>query len=641
MNQSAKINTIPVASPPAVAQQPNQQHWRPVVASSLSNQAWLAARRDELAIRSISEQAAVSLTLAEIITGFYNIAEETVTDFLQPKIKNLMTDPYDLKGMASGVAAMARAIKEKKTIALFGDYDVDGAASIALLYRYLTHLGCRVIFHVPDRLRDGYGPNKPAIEKLLADGAELIVFLDCGTSALDLLLPLTNQAGDKKCQIIIIDHHLSEPIPPLPDSLSLINPNRFDEKNNYGYLCAAGVSFLFLVALQKNLRDAGEKNLPDLMGYLDLVALATVGDVVPLTQLNRAFVKQGLVIMSAQQNIGLMALLELLAIDSTLSAGQLSFYLCPSINAGGRLGFSGLGATLLTTNDVARAREIALSLHQYNEERKIIEQQLVMNADAIIMGDKSLLEKNLLMVEQPAWHVGVLGIVASRLKDKYHRPAIVGGMGGDDDGKDAGGKKNMPQVERADDVITASARSYAGIDIGAAIMAARQADLLIAGGGHKMAGGFKCYRKNWQAAKDFITHHIDKQCNGTLPQSTKKIAATLPLAALSTDLAIEMEQLEPFGTGNRTPLIMVKNAVFEKAVWLKEQHLSVFFSGDGMAKRSLRAMMFRAVNNKTAQHLAASKRGAKFHLLGELYANDWQGNKSVDFFLVDAAPTEE
>ncbi len=600
-----------------------KNQWRTVVKKSLSGQAWLLAPRDEEKIRTISEQAQVSLALAEIMAGFYDIDEAGVIDFLNPKIKNLMTDPNILRDMASGVATMARAIKEKKTIALFGDYDVDGAASIALLYRYLTHVGCKVIFHVPDRLHDGYGPNQKAIDHFIKSKVDVIVFLDCGTSALAMLT-----AAAQQLDIIVLDHHLSEPIPPLPANLSLINPNRFDDKNDYGYLCAAGVAFLFLVMLQKNLREQGAENLPDLFQYLDLVALATVADVVPLVKLNRAFVKQGLQIMAARQNVGLASLLETLAIEQNLTSGQLSFYICPSINAGGRLGFSDLGAKLLTTNDKKIAQPIALQLHQFNEERKIIEQQLVAQAEQFVTADPLSLKQNILMVQDSSWHIGVLGIVASRLKDKYHRPVIIGGAGNND---------AADNNDRADDVITASARSYAGLDIGAAIMSAHQAGLLITGGGHKMAGGFKVNKKNWQAAKDFINHHIDKQCDGTLPQSNKKIAATLPLPALNIDLAIEMELLEPFGRGNRTPLIMIKNAVLEKVTWLKEQHLSVIFSSSGAEKKSLRAIMFRALNNHTAQHLAATPPGNKFHVVGELYANDWQGNRGIDFFLIDAA----
>ncbi|MGI9461731.1 MAG: single-stranded-DNA-specific exonuclease RecJ [Alphaproteobacteria bacterium] len=600
-------------------------HWQNIVAQSLSGQAWLAIKQNKDKIKTISEQSAVSLSLAEMMAGFYNIDEHMVESFLNPKIKNLMTDPNVLKDMAKGSDAMLSAINEKKTIALFGDYDVDGAASIALLHRYLTQLGCKVIFHVPDRLYDGYGPNQKAIDDLIKSGAELLVFLDCGTSALNML----TATAQKKIPIIIIDHHLSEPIPALPDDLSLINPNRFDEKNDYGYLCAAGVAFLFLVILQKKLRHSGRTHLPDLMTYLDLVALATVGDVVPLIHLNRAFVKQGLYIINRKQNIGLTALCDILSINHNLTSGRLAFYICPSINAGGRLGFSQLGATLLTTQDKNTANQIALQLYQYNEERKIIEQDMLALADDALNTNPSWHKKNIIMIQNPKWHIGILGIIASRLKEKYHRPVIIGGANSmiDED------KKN---TRNDSTIITASARSYAGLDIGATIMAAHQAGLLLAGGGHTMAGGFKCEAKNWHAISDFINHHIDKQCRGHLPQSTKKIAATLPLSALTSELAIEIEMLEPFGRGNRTPLIMIKDVVLEKITWLKEQHLSVSFSSRGMAYKKLRAIMFRALNNKTAQHLATSKAGSRFHLIGELYANDWQGYKAVDFFLVDA-----
>ncbi|MCX8515376.1 MAG: DHHA1 domain-containing protein [Alphaproteobacteria bacterium] len=667
--------------------------WQLVVSKSLAGQEWVAPLGPARAtIEAMAGQLGISLALAEMLLG-RGFDGDAANRFLQPKIRDEMTDPMILRDMGRGVGLLLNALREGQTIALFGDYDVDGACSIALLHRYLQVVApllasgkkkSSVLFYVPDRLKEGYGPNDAALDQLVSQGAAMLIFLDCGSSALDILMACRDRWAAKKLTMLVLDHHLGETPASLPDWLALVNPNRTDESGRHTYLCAAGVVFLFLVAVQQSLRQSRVDHLPDLMTYLDLVALATVGDVVPLEGLNRPLVKQGMLVMARRQNIGMVALLNQWGvginnggnggvnngngagqgagqgadknnpagivdgtnIDTAMTSGQLAFYFCPMINAGGRMGQADLAARLLTTNDAATASAIARSLREHNDERKIVEQQLTAAVENMTRATST--NPYLVMVAGGDWHIGVLGIVASRLKEKYNRPSIVGAVVGDGA---AGGNSmaaNTPggvstnnnvmatmgaTIGRADSVITASARSVRGIDIGSAIMAAKQAGLLLAGGGHKMAGGFKCRADQWEKVQSFLTDAITHQCGGTLPQIRRQVAACLPLPSLNVELALELEQLEPCGVGNRAPLIMVKDAVLEKTAWLKEKHLSLFFVGGG---KKLRAMMFHGLENPVAETLAVSKRGTVFHLLGTLSVNEWQGNRSVDFFIQDA-----
>ena len=405
------------------------------------------------------------------------IAPDDVENVLSPTLKALMPDPSSLRDMDTAAKRIADAIEARQPVALFGDYDVDGAASSALLARYLAHHGLKARIYIPDRLFEGYGPNAAAIESLIKEGARLIVTVDCGTTSIEALA----RAAELSCDVVVIDHHQADER--LPAVTALVNPNRQDDVSGLGHLCAAGVTFLVLVAVTRELRRRGyyAKGTPepDLMGQLDLVALATVADVVPLTGLNRAYVAQGLQVMRRRKNIGLKALSDAASLNEAPTPYHLGFILGPRINAGGRIGDAGLGARLLAGEDEIEAGRIAILLDRLNKERRALEKEMLeaalAEADAMVAARPDL---PFLMVGSHAWHKGIVGLVASRLVERFRRPACV--IAWEDEGGAGSG--------------TGSLRSVAGADIGSAVREAVAAGHLVKGGGHAMAAGLTVER---------------------------------------------------------------------------------------------------------------------------------------------------
>jgi len=554
------------------------------------------------------------LDLPEIIGRILarrGVSAERAPGFLAPTLRDFLPDPLQLKDMGAGVARLKQAVVKGETIAIFGDYDVDGATSAALLRCFLEAVGARVVVYIPDRQREGYGPNAPALLKLKRDGATVAVTVDCGATA---FAPL-EAAAEAGLDVVVIDHHVGEPA--LPRANAVINPNRVDESNGLGNLAAVGVAFLLAVALNRELRRAGwykTRPEPDLLSSLDLVALGTVCDVVPLTGLNRVLVAQGLKVMQARGNVGLAALSDVAGIGERLDAYHAGFILGPRINAGGRVGQSDLGVRLLSTSDPVEAHTLAAELDRLNGERREIEARVL--DQAIEQAEREDPRAPLIFVSGADWHPGVIGIVASRLKERFNRPAMVAAI--------------------ADGVAKGSGRSLPGVALGPMVIAARQAGLLINGGGHAMAAGFTLEAAKLADFRDFLAARIKHALGAVEPVPELGIDGALSVAAATPALAGILEKLAPFGTGNAEPRFALPNLRILRADVAGENHLRLIL-GEGAGTARLKGIAFRALENGIGPALLKAQ-GQGFHFAGHLRANNWQGREEVQLVIDDAAP---
>ena len=561
---------------------------------------------------TLAQRLDVPEIVGRILAG-RGVTESEAERFLAPMLRDALPDPLSFKGMAEAVARVVSAVKNGETIAIFGDYDVDGATSSALLKRFLEAAGGKVRVYIPDRQREGYGPNAPALLKLKAEGAAVAITVDCGVTA---FAPLT-EAANAGLDVIVVDHHVAEPN--LPRAVAVINPNRLDESGAHGNLAAVGVAFLLAVAINRALRQAGHyasRAEPDLMTLLDLVALGTVCDVVPLTGINRALVAQGLKMMRQRANTGIAALADTARLAERIDAYHAGFILGPRVNAGGRIGASDLGTRLLSTDDPLEARTIAAELDKLNEERRQIEARVLEEAIAEVEAKNS--NAPLIFVAKQGWHAGVIGIVASRLKERYGRPALVAAI---DNG-----------------IAKGSGRSVAGVALGATIIAARQAGLLINGGGHAMAAGFTVETGKLDALRDFLAARIAEALGGQEPVPELGIDGALACAAATPDFAALIERMAPFGTGNAEPRFAFANLRVLRAnlVGKEQSHVSCVL-GDGAGMGRLKAIAFRAVESALGPALLRSQ-GAGFHIAGHVRADNWQGREGVQLLIDDAAP---
>ncbi|MFM2148956.1 MAG: hypothetical protein RLZZ187_1262 [Pseudomonadota bacterium] len=535
---------------------------------------------------------------------------EQAQDFLDPTLRALLPDPSVLRDMDAAAARLAEAVQRAESVAVFGDYDVDGACSGALMVRLLRELGCRVVHYVPDRLNEGYGPNATAIRTLCDRGATLIVTVDCGIAAEEALAVAHNRAD-----VVILDHHKAEG--PVPLVRAAVNPNRLDCDSGLRTLCAAGVAFLAAVATVRELRRRGHfvaRPEPDLRLFLDLVALATVCDVMPLTGVNRALVAQGLKVMARRERAGLAALLEVAQAKDAPSAFTLGFLLGPRINASGRIHESDLGLRLLIEDDPVEARAMAETLDAVNKRRQEVEADVLTAAfeAAQIQADRG---HPVILVCGEGWHPGVVGIVAGRIKEKFNRPACVAGL--------------------AAGLAKGSGRSVAGVDLGAAIIAARQSGLLETGGGHPMAAGF-----SFRAAREGEVHaFLDERLAhaATLPSSADlAVEGSLAVQGATVEMAQQVARLAPFGAGNEEPVFVLSRARVVRAdrVGKEGNTVRAFLEGEGGGGR-LKAICFRAKEGPLAQALLG---GGHLHLAGHLRAESWNDSVSVALHVVDAAP---
>jgi len=541
------------------------------------------------------------------------IGPEDAELFLNPVLRVQLPDPGHLKDMELAAERIADAIEGGEGIAVFGDYDVDGATSSALLARFCRALGTTIETYIPDRIKEGYGPNRAALLALGRRGAKVIITVDCGVSAFEPLAA----ARDAGIDVVVVDHHVAEAR--LPEALAVINPNRLDDDSPHGQLAAVGVTFLLVVAVNRVLRKRGfyaSRPEPDLMGWLDLVALGTVCDQVPLTGVNRALVAQGLKVLAKRANPGLVALADVAGLEARPEAWHLGFMLGPRINAGGRVGRPGLGAGLLACDDPAAAKAMAQELDAFNQERREIEALVLADAMAQAEGVGGG-DGDLVFVAGEGWHPGVIGIVASRIGERMRRPVCVVAIDGE--------------------VAKGSGRSIAGIDLGATVIAARQVGLLINGGGHAMAAGFTVARDRLGALEEFLGVRIAAQhtARGEEVGRTLFHDGAVSVAGATTELVERIKALAPFGSGNSEPRFVLPAVTVAKAQIVGENHLRLFVRGPGGGR--IKAMAFRAADQPLGVALLQTGR-APVHLAGRLRMDNWQGRHDVEFLIDDAAP---
>lgn len=576
---------------------------------SLTGRRWQAAPGDARLALTLAQRLGLPEVVGRALAA-RGIGLDDAELFLAPQLKHLLPDPSHLRDMDKAAERLARAVMAGEVIGIFGDYDVDGATSSALLRLFLESAGATVRVHIPDRITEGYGPNAPALLRLHSEGVGVVVTVDCGTTA---YAPLA-AAAEAGLDVIVVDHHEAEP--ELPRCHALVNPNRLDEDSPHGHLAAVGVTFLTIVAVNRVLKAAGwyqSRRAPDLMQWLDIVALGTVCDVVPLKGVNRALVTQGLKVMAKRANVGLSALSDVAGIKERPDAYHLGYVLGPRVNAGGRVGEAELGTRLLASDDPVEAAEIAKLLDGYNKDRQEIEAAVLQQAMEQVesRADDGL---PLVVAAGEDWHPGVIGIVAGRLKERYNRPACVIALEGGE-GKGSG-------------------RSVPGLDLGAAIIAARQAGVLKAGGGHAMAAGFTVARDKLDEFRAFLTDRLQAQLSGELVPILE-LDGALDCAGCTVDLIETLKQLGPFGAGNPEPRFAVTAARIIKADVVGNGHVRVILKGAG--GQSLKAIAFRAADSDLGQALMTSRGGA-FHLAGTLRADTWQGSTSVQLVIEDAAP---
>ena len=580
------------------------------VEKSLTGKRWISREADDRQSLALSQRLGLPEIVGRVLVA-RGVGLEQAGGFLNPTLKDLLPDPSRLKAMDDGAGRLARAIMEGEKIGIFGDYDVDGATSAALLTRFFKAVGGRSVSYIPDRLKEGYGPNTPALMKLKEGGATVVITVDCGTAAYQ---PLQAAAG-AGLDLIVVDHHEAEA--KLPPATAIINPNRLDDDSGLGQLAAVGVAFLLAVAVNRALRSAGwyeSRPEPDLTVWLDLVALGTVCDVVPLTGVNRALVAQGLKVMAGRNNTGLRALADVAGLTEAPGTYHAGFVLGPRINAGGRIGAADLGTRLLGTDDDAEAQEIAHRLDELNKERRGIEARVLKAAmaEAEKAGDDL---GPLILAAGDGWHPGVIGIVAGRLKERFNRPACVVALDG----------------ERG----TGSGRSISGVDLGAAVIAACQSGILVKGGGHKMACGFTVERNRLDDLKAFLTERVAVMVGEKGIQPSLYLDGAMKPAAANLGLLETLQQIGPFGSGNPEPRFVIPAARLSYAAVAGDNHVRGTIVGEEGGR--LAAISFNSLDTPLGQALLKSE-GAPLHVAGRLRVNTWQGRTSAQLHVDDAAP---
>lgn len=575
---------------------------------SVGGKRWTLRAGDERAALQMAQQLGLPEIVARVLAG-RGVNIDAAPQFLEPRLRDQLPDPSHLKDMDKAAARLADAIREGRPIAVFGDYDVDGATSSALLHRFISQAGGKVRVYIPDRIKEGYGPNAEALLKLQAEGAGIVVTVDCGTTAHQPLARVAEAGLD----VIVIDHHAAEPS--LPRAFAVVNPNRLDEASPHRQLAAVGVTFLLAVAINRALRQAGwyaSRPEPDLLDLLDLVALGTVCDVVPLTGLNRALVAQGLKVVAQRRKAGLIALADVARMEQRCGAYHLGFIFGPRVNAGGRVGAADLGTRLLTTDDPHEARAIAVDLDRLNRERQEIEAGVLQAAHGCVAAKEA---GGMVVAAGDGWHPGVIGIVASRLREHYEQPACVVAFDG------AVGK--------------GSGRSAGGFDLGAAIIAARQAGLLINGGGHSQAAGFTVSRAALPELEAFLNDRVAGHIASGRFVPRMSVDGTLALRSVSPDLVELLERVGPYGAGNPEPRFVFANVSVARADIVGEKHVRCFLSDQTGGR--LGGIAFRSAGTRLGDALLACD-GASLHLAGTLRVDRWRGEARIQFCIEDAAP---
>jgi len=588
------------------------------VETSATGRAWRDRLDERGAARAlaIAQRHALPELLARVLAG-RNVEADAVDEFLDPSIKRSMPDPNVLTAMKEAAERIAEAISRGETVAIFGDYDVDGATSAALLARYLRHCGIDPIIHIPDRLFEGYGPNIEAVRALAERGATLLICVDCGTTS---VAPL-EEAKKRGVDVVVIDHHQADE--ELPPAVAIVNPNRRDDLSGLGHLAAVGLTFMTVVAVNRVLRERGlwtaGRAEPDLLAFLDDVALGTVADVVPLVGLNRAFVAKGLIALRRRERIGHVSLMDVARLNAPPEAWHLGFLLGPRINAGGRIGRADLGVRLLIENDPIAAAKIAAELDRLNRERQTIELETLAQAEAEATAALGIEDKGaVVLTAAEGWHPGIVGLVAARLKEKFGRPAFAvalepGGIG------------------------TGSGRSIVDVDIGRAVRRAVAEGLLLKGGGHAMAAGVTLRKERLAPLRAFLESTLSAEVAAARRANGLMIDGAVSAAAANAELVAMIERAGPFGAGNPEPIIGLPAHTLTYAEEVGQSHVRVRLkSADGSG---VNAIAFRAVGQKLGAALRASL-GRQVHAAGTFALDRWQGEERVQFKLADIASAE-
>ncbi len=580
---------------------------------SVSGNVWKFREYDERAAKALSQQFGFSELLAKVLAA-RGVNIHNAEHYLSPNLKHSLPDPLHYKDMEKAANRVADAVIAREKIAIFGDYDVDGATASSVLKRFFTELGADSMIHIPDRIEEGYGPNEKAIQGLWDKGARVLITVDCGTVSYEPLAAAKRIGFDA----IVVDHHIGGEL--LPEAHSVINPNRLDETSEHKHLAACGMSFMLAVAVKTVLKARGyfEKNPePNLFNLLDLVALGTICDVMPLHGINRAFVAQGIKILAQRTNIGLAALADVAGLSEKPGVFHLGFMLGPRINAGGRIGEASLGARLLTTSDPEEAREIAQILNKLNDERRAIESMVEEEASRIVEREMENGGHDfpLIMPVGNGWHQGVVGIVASRLKERYHKPVAV--------------------VTINDGIAKASSRSIPGVDLGAAIASARDVGLLLTGGGHAMAAGFTAEAGKLPELRDFLFERLREQVARNFERSLT-LDGVVGITALNTNLANDLAKASPYGTGNSEPRFIISNIRLVDAKELGNNNIRLIFDDGGLgSKAKIYAVSFRALETPLGQFFLSSV-GKRMNVAARIRLSQWQGKDRVETQVDDA-----
>lgn len=592
---------------------------------SIRNYNWKLLLQDDYLVQHLMRSINITDILARILINRKIKDKEGAISFLDPKLKDLIVDPFILKDMEKATNRIYQAILNKDDMMIFADYDVDGATSSSIISKFLKSINVATSIYVPNRMNEGYGPNIEAFRKMANNGIKLVITVDCGTVAFEQV----NDANEIGLDVIIVDHHIPDQSG-LPKALAVINPNRFDDEFPYKNIAAVGVAFFLIIGIRKKLRDEGwfEKNNieePDLMNLIDLVALGSVCDVMPLININRAFVKNGMKILAKRTNVGLAILSDILHLNGKLQNHHLGFVFGPRINAGGRVGEGYLGVQLLTTDDEVEAYKIAKRLEILNNERKALES--IAMANAIHQVEESNVEKQaIIIVIGENWHIGILGIMASRIKDKYHKPAVI-----------------LSIIEN--NIVKGSARSIEGIDVGKAISIAKEMGILIDGGGHAMAGGFSLHKDKIIELCNFFNKKFEHLLvEGTIFKDAKNIEidAILDINAINYKLLHELNKAGPFGHGNPQPKFLINNVLLTKAMIVGGVHVMGFVTNQYNKKQyyedkqainikkyystSLKIIAFKGMENEIGEFLI-NKQGSIINIVGTLQINNLDNNK--------------
>lgn len=584
---------------------------------SVKGYIWKLTEADQRLVLTISQKLSIPEILATIMVKRGVKSVEEASSYLDPKIKDLLPNPFDLKDMDKAAERIATAIINKEKITIFGDYDVDGATSSALLKRFFKEFDIDAGIYIPNRMNEGYGPNTAALKKLKDEGNTLVITVDCGIVSFEPI----KEATEYGLEMIVLDHHLS--LDRLPEAHAVVNPNRFDDEFPYKSLAAVGVAFFTTIAVRKVLRDKGyfkENKEPDLMKLLDLVALGTVCDVMNLQGINRAFVKQGLKLIGSRLNVGLATLANVARLDAKPQSYHLGFVLGPRINAGGRVGEGILGARLLATEDPLEAQKIATELERLNDDRRSVE-ALVLEEAIEYIESNAIHENPVILVKGDNWHQGILGILASRIKERYSKPAAV--------------------ISLMDGIGKGSARSISGIDFGSLLAQAKQEGLLLQGGGHAMAGGFSVEDSKIDEFYKFLINATKDKGSSFTKAKEYEIDAALSIPALNGELVKTIEKANPFGNGNSQPKFALLDVTIVNLIIVGKIHFMVIIGDkktDPLLKKTVKCMLFKALDTEIGEFVQKSI-GKKVNLVGYIQGNINDKSKA-DFIIEDIAALE-